>query len=91
MKEPKILPPLFMEMIDRVDKVEALTPEIMARFYAIIDEHETFLPELIAAIGPATFELLVKYYGGRKFRLPKADEIIKMVKEHERLQEHSSP
>jgi hypothetical protein len=80
MNELKLLSPLFYDLIERANKIEALTPELMDEFYAKIGSHESFLPELIAVIGPATFELLVRYYGGESFKIPKADDIIKFVR-----------
>lgn len=80
MDDITILPVVFDELIERANKIEQLTDAVMADYYAAINGDESLIPEVISILGPNTFELLVKYFGGHTIQIPKSDDILATVR-----------
>ena len=76
---PKV-PKVLYGLLEQVDTLENLTPEVTWQFVFSLNDDESFLPELVAAIGPDNFLLLVKHLGGQSIRIPKPDDILRRVK-----------
>jgi hypothetical protein len=74
------LPQIFYDMLDKADVTDKLTSDIIATYCEGIQEDESFLPDLLAVIGPEAFETMVKYHGGQTFHVPRAEEILSKVK-----------
>jgi len=71
---------VFGELIERANKIEQLTDVVMAEYYAAINNDESLIPEVVSILGPNTFELLVKYFGGHTIRIPKSEDILATVR-----------
>lgn len=79
-----LIPEIFMSLMDQADKLAELDESTMNRYYEVIGEAHTFIPELVSIIGPDAFGLLVKHYGGRSLTIPTPDQILKTVRKHEK-------
>jgi len=80
MDDSNLLPMVFGELIERANKIEQLTDVVMAEYYAAINNDESLIPEVVSILGPNTFELLVKYFGGHTIRIPKSEDILATVR-----------
>lgn len=80
MENSSILPVVFTELIERVNKIEQLNCSVMSEYYASINSEESLVPELVSLLGPDSFELLVKYLGGYTIRIPKTEDILATVR-----------
>jgi len=76
------LPPVFYDMLDRATVTDKLTSDIVTEYCDIIQEDESFLPDLLSVIGTEAFETMVKYHGGQSFCVPRAEEILAKVKKN---------
>lgn len=84
MDEHDLIPEIFFNLMDQADKLAELDDETMDRYYEVIGESHTFIPELISIIGPEAFKLLVKHFAGRAISVPTPDQILKAVSRHEK-------
>jgi hypothetical protein len=83
MQENNLIPEIFYSLMDQADKLEQLDESVLSRYYELLNDVTSFVPELVAVIGPDAFELLVKNYGGRTITIPSADNIISYVRKNE--------
>lgn len=83
MQENNLIPEIFFSLMDQADKLAALDEVTLNRYYELLNDVASFVPELVAVVGPDAFELLVKNYGGRTITIPTADNIISLVRKNE--------
>ncbi len=83
MQENNLIPEIFYSLMDQADKLDQLDESVLSRYYELLNDATSFIPELVAVIGPDAFELLVKNYGGRTITIPSADNIISFVRKNE--------
>ena len=86
MEDTDLVPEIFFSLMDQADKLDELDEPIMESYYDALNDVSSFIPELVAVIGPEAFELLVKNYGGRTLTIPNADAILTIVRKHESKQ-----
>jgi hypothetical protein len=82
MEEHDLIPEVFFSLMDQADKLGELDEETMQRYYETLNDAFSFLPELVAVIGPDAFELLVKNYGGRTITIPSPETILGDVRKY---------
>ena len=83
MAENNLVPDIFYSLMDQAEKLDKLDEPMLSKYYELLNDATNFLPELVAIIGPSTFELLVKNYGGRTISIPTADNILNLVRKNE--------
>jgi hypothetical protein len=85
MGDISVVPKILYDLLDQAEALEGLTPEIMWEYLATLNEDESFIPDLVAIVGPSTFALLVKHLSGQAFRVPKPEDILRKVKRARKL------
>lgn len=85
MGDSSVAPKILYDLLNKADALEGLTPDTVWQFLTILNEDESFLPEVVAMVGPATFTLLVKHIGGQTIRIPKPEDILRRVKRANKL------
>jgi len=74
------IPPIFKDLLDQTSKQLSLTPEIMDSYFEYLNDDESFIPELVAIVGPVSFITLIKSLGGQTIQIPRAEEILKIIR-----------
>lgn len=82
MEDNNFIPELFFSLIEQADKFAALDEASWEAYYESLNTAPSFIPELVAVIGPGAFELLVKNYGGRSITIPTADNILSIARKN---------
>jgi len=82
MNDTTLIPDIFLTLMAQADKIEELDEETMSQYYELLNDAPSFMPELVAIVGPEVFEILVKNYGGRSMQIPTADQIISLVRKN---------
>jgi hypothetical protein len=83
MDETNLVPEIFFTLMNQADKLEELDDATLWRYYSLIDNDPSFIPELVAIVGPDIFAMLVHNFGGQKITIPTADQILSFVRKHE--------
>jgi hypothetical protein len=56
----------------------------------LLEEDESFLPELISMLGPDAYTDIAYYFGGSTIRIPQPRDIIRQVKRYRRMKKEKS-
>lgn len=80
------IPKILYDLLDRAEKLDDLTPETMWEYLGLLNEDESFLPEVVAIVGPVTFTMMVQHIGGQSVKLPKPEDIIRKVKRARKIE-----
>jgi len=87
MNDTNLIPDIFLTLMVQADKIAELDEETMSRYYELLNDVHSFMPELVAIVGPEVFEILVKNYGGRSMQIPTADQILSFVRKNGQSEE----
>jgi hypothetical protein len=80
MNDLDIVPAILQDLVDRANSVEQVTPEVLEEYFTLLDNDESFVPELIAMVGRDTFGVFVRCFGGQSLRIPRAEDILGAVR-----------
>lgn len=80
------VPKILYDLLNRAEKLDDLAPDTVWEYLELLNEDESFLPEVVAIVGPATFTLLVQHMGGQSVRVPKPEDIIRKVKRARKIE-----
>ncbi len=80
MDDLDIVPAIFQDLVSRADNVEKLTPETLEEYFTLVDEDESFVPELISVLGRDTFSVFIRCFGGQSLRIPRAEDILGAIR-----------
>jgi len=83
MDECNILPPIFRELAEKADRLGNIDREMILEYSCTLNDDQSFLPEIFSIVGPENFGLLVRNFGGQSIRIPKPEDILMAVKNHE--------
>lgn len=85
------VPKILYDLLNRADKLEELTPETLWEYFELLNDDESFIPEVVAMLGPVTFAMLVQHLGGQVVRVPKPEDILRRVKKARKLAAEAAP
>lgn len=75
-----VLPEVFYTLLDQRTKATAITPTLLAEYCELMKNDPTFLPELLAVIGPDKLIELIQTYGGVPLDIPTPNDILSTVR-----------
>lgn len=75
-----VLPEVFYTLLDQRTKAATITPALLAEYCEVVKNDPTFLPELLAVIGPDKLIELIQNYGGVPLDIPTPNDILSTVR-----------